>query len=357
MGAQSEKVGENVEKHERWTEEEHKTLIELSEKGLTYQQMADELTKRYNTLFTFDAVRNRLRRTQKNNITFENRKNVGNTIEEYIEHLIKHQETLQQFDDRQTSITLDIKDTKPIGIVFTGDWHIGGLYTAHKEMIEDFKTISNTDGLYNIAMGDYADNYNSNSHKGGIFEQQENPDKQKELIHYLFKKYLGHSNIAVLKGNHDNWSYKETGEDFVKYIAREIESPYLWYGGEINLRFGNQVYRIIARHTYLGNSALNTTNSQRRLFDETQGDIIALGHLHYNEVHSKSKAGKDTVWIRTGTYKRTDDYTQWVVGGQGDIRQPMVILFPDKKKILDFRDMYDGIKYLKMLRQEVMVNG
>lgn len=343
-----------MRKHEKWTDEETVRLYELKDTCKTYEEIAQRLTEEYNEVFTMDAVRNRLRRTRKETIKYEDRKNIGNTIEDYLDHLIKHQEELQKFDDRQTSVTLDVDDDKPIGIVFTGDWHVGGLYTAHKEMIEDFKAISETDGLYNITMGDYADNYNSGSHKGGMFEQIENPDVQKELIEHLFKNYLGDSNLAVLKGNHDYWETRETSEDFVKHIARMIGSPYLWYGGEINLRLGDQVYRVIARHTYMGNSALNTTNSQRRLFDETQGDVIALGHLHYNEVHSKSKAGKDTVWIRTGTYKRTDDYTQWVVGGsgKGDIRQPMVILYPKEKKILDFRDMYDGIKYLKMLRGE-----
>jgi predicted phosphodiesterase len=339
-----------VEKHQKWTDEEHQALTELVKKGLTYQQIADELSKRFGKEFTFNGVRNRLRRTTKNKISYADRKNISDNIEDYIQHLIRSQEELQQFDDRQTSVTLDIDDNKPIGIVFTGDWHVGGLYTDHKQMLKDFETIKNTDGLYNIGMGDYADNYISSSHKGGQYEQITTPEKQKELIEYLFTKYLGENNIAILKGNHDNWEYKETGEDFVKYLARLIESPYLWYGGEINIRLGNQVYKIIARHTYLGNSALNTTNSQRRLFDETQGDVIALGHLHFNESHAKSKAGKDTVWIRTGTYKVTDDYTQWVIGGKGDTRQPMVILFPDEKKIIDFRDMYDGIKFLKVLR-------
>ncbi|MET3699527.1 calcineurin-like phosphoesterase family protein [Bacillus oleivorans] len=339
-----------------WTNEIVQRMMELA-KEHQLPEVTELLNTEFNTTFTYTAVRTKYTRSKKKNITFIDRKNIGNTIEDYIQHLIKHQEERQKFDDRQTSITLDIDGDKPIGIVFTGDWHVGGLYTAHKEMLEDFKVISETDGLYNIAMGDYADNYNSNSHKGGMFEQIENPDKQKDLVQYLFTEFLGNSNLAIIRGNHDYWETKETSEDFVKRVARLIDSPYLWYGGEINLRLGSQVYKIIARHTFQGNSALNTTNSQRRLFDETQGDVVALGHLHYNEIHSKTKAGKDTVWIRTGTYKRTDDYTQWVVGGsgRGDIRQPMIILFPDKKEILDFRDMYRGIEYLKMLRQGVTV--
>jgi|GEM_PF-1880524 len=344
-----------MKKHRLWTAEETTYLHELMKQypEHTYQQYADMLTEKFGLEFTSEAVRSHLKRNRKKNIGYVDRKNTEDNIEAYIQHLIQSQKELQQFDDRQTSVTIDIDDDKPIGIVFTGDWHVGGLYTDHEQMLKDFQTIQQTDGLFNIAMGDYADNYISSSHKGGQYEQITNPDKQKEMIQYLFERYLGESNLVVLKGNHDNWSYKETGEDFVKYIARRIESPYLWYGGEVNLRLGNQVYKIIVRHNYVGTSALNTTNSQRRLFDETFGDVIALGHLHWNESHARSKAGKDTVWIRSGSYKITDDWTQWAVAGRGDTRQPMVILFPDQKKILDFRDMYDGIRYLKLVREEI----
>ncbi|MED4083881.1 metallophosphoesterase [Halalkalibacterium halodurans] len=344
-----------MEKHQRWTEEEHQELMSLmkEEPSLTYGELAHRMTEKYNQLFTMDAVRNRIRRTKKNKIGYADRKNIKENIDDYIEHLIEAQEKLQEFDDRQTTVTIDIDDDRPIGLAFHGDWHAGGLYTNHKQMIKDFEVMRDTDGLYNVAMGDYADNYTQNSHKGGIYDQIANPDKQKEMVRHLFKTYLGEDNLAVIKGNHDNWEYKETGEDYIKYLARIIESPYLWYGGEINLRLGNQVYKIHAHHTYQGTSALNTTNSQRRLFDVTHADVIALGHLHWNESHSKSSGGKDTVWMRTGTYKYTDDYSQWIGGFKGDHRVPMVILYPNEKKVLGFRDMYDGIKHLKIVRNEV----
>lgn len=50
-------------KHEKWSNEEHERLIELKEKGYSYQEIANMLTVQFNQEFTFDAVRNRLRRT------------------------------------------------------------------------------------------------------------------------------------------------------------------------------------------------------------------------------------------------------------------------------------------------------
>jgi UDP-2,3-diacylglucosamine pyrophosphatase LpxH len=48
-------------KHTQWTDEEHDYLVKLKEQGYTYQQIADELTAKFNQKFTFDGVRNRYR--------------------------------------------------------------------------------------------------------------------------------------------------------------------------------------------------------------------------------------------------------------------------------------------------------
>jgi predicted phosphodiesterase len=317
----------------------------------TYQQYADRLNSKFGTAFTSEAVRKRLFRAKKSNgISFADQKNAEvHDPRELIRIVNQLQEEVQKRDDRQTSITVNIDGDKPIGIAFTGDWHVGGLYTDHVQMEKDFELIRDTEGLYNVVMGDYADNYITRSHAGGSFEQVITADKQKVMCEYYFD-ILAANNLAVIKGNHDYWSSKETGEDWVAYIARKIDRPYLWYGGEINLRLGDQVYKIHAHHTYQYNSSINTTNSQRNLFNATHADVIALGHLHWNEVHAKRAGGKETVWMRTGSYKRTDDYTQYLGGFRGDERVPMVILYPDRKKVLGFQSIYDGVKMLKVER-------
>jgi UDP-2,3-diacylglucosamine pyrophosphatase LpxH len=50
-------------KHSVWTDEELKRLEELRNEGNSYQKIADILTSEFNQEFTFDGVRNRLRRT------------------------------------------------------------------------------------------------------------------------------------------------------------------------------------------------------------------------------------------------------------------------------------------------------
>jgi predicted phosphodiesterase len=352
--------GGRVQRVIAWTPEEYAYLLEMMERNPdhTYRQYAEALTRRFGREFTAEAVRSKLKRagSQKAGIHFLDRKNAEeHDPETLLSVVIQAQREFQKLDDRQTSVTIEIDDDKPIGICFSGDWHLGGLYTDHEQLRLDSEIIGATDGLYNVLMGDYTDNYITRSHPGGSFEQVITADKQKELCEYFFTRYYQRGNLAVLKGNHDQWSVKETGEDFVKYLARKIGSPYLWYGGEIVIRLGEVTYRIHAHHSYRYNSSLNTTNSQRNLFAATHADIIALGHIHTNETHAKTVGGKDTVWMRTGSYKITDDYSQWLGGLKGDPRVPMCVLFPDRKKIVDFRDMYDGIEYLMMKRANLVM--
>jgi UDP-2,3-diacylglucosamine pyrophosphatase LpxH len=332
-----------------WSETEVEALHNLLRQNPneTYDFYARQMESQFAGKYTADSIRKQLK---KSNVVYLNQKNAEpQDINELLDILASAQKKLQEFDDRQTEVTIRIEDDKPIGLLFSGDWHVGGLYTDHEAMRRDFACFNDTDGLYVIGMGDYADNYITRSHAGGMFEQIINADKQREIVEHFIDQ-LADKLLVLIKGNHDNWELKETGEDFVKYLARKVSVPYLWYGGEITLQHGEAEYKIHAHHSYRFNSSLNTTNSQRHLFGSTHADIIALGHLHYNETHAKTSGGKDTIWIRTGSYKLTDDYSQWIGGLKSDPRSPMVVIYPDAKRVIPFRDYRDGIEYLKMVR-------
>jgi predicted phosphodiesterase len=334
-----------------WTqiETDYLDFIMQSEPNQTYEHYARKMEIEFKKMFSSEKIRNKLRRKK---VKYVNQKNAQERdVGELLKTLIESQKKLQDFDDRQTEVSIEIDDDKPIGIVFSGDQHIGSLYTDHEQMIKDYEVIKNIDGLYVILMGDLRDNYITRSHAGGSFEQAFTANNQAIVAEHVIEEYLSEKTLVVLKGNHDAWSVKETGEDFIQYLARKIGKPFLWYGGEIKINLNGANYLIHAHHTHRNHSSLNTTNSQRNLFNNTHADVIALGHLHFNEVHNKSGGkNKDTIWIRSGSYKIQDDYGQYLGGLKGDSRLPMVILYPKEKKLLPFRDMYDGIDYLKMVR-------
>lgn len=82
-GAAEKKVGEKVIKHSEWTQNEHDKLFELknNHKDWSYQQLADTLTEIYGTRFTFNGVRNRIRRHKHNEKVTKEKIDYKETIE------------------------------------------------------------------------------------------------------------------------------------------------------------------------------------------------------------------------------------------------------------------------------------
>ena len=347
------------------------TLVSMVEEfpGKSFQFYSNKIQEKLDISISADTVRKRLKKlgidkgeSPKNTTAqetptggtapiYSNRKNSENPTVEFIDALTEFQEKMIDADERQTQLNIDIPDNKPIGVIFTGDWHFGGLRTDHKGMIEDFKLFDDTEGLYSVLMGDYGDNVISGIHPGAQYEQILNPDKQREGVLHLCDMYFKDRTLAVIKGNHDNWQVRSTGDDFVKELARVCNAGYLWYGGEVMLGLGENTYKIHARHNYKYNSSINTTNSQRNLYATTHADVIAFGHIHTNEVHEKSAGGNDTIWLRTGSYKITDDFSQWIGGYMADPRVPMVVFWPGTRKKIGFRDIRDGIVFLNAIRK------
>ena len=85
--------------------------------------------------------------------------------------MIELQEKQERLDTKQVKATVEIDDTKPIAIALWGDWHIGAKGVDYKRLDKDTETISTTDGLYWVGMGDYKDNYQSYGHVGAQYEQ------------------------------------------------------------------------------------------------------------------------------------------------------------------------------------------
>ena len=117
------------------------------------------------------------------------------------------------------------------------------------------------------------------------------------------------------------------------------------------MKLGEQTYTIHARHKTQGESGLNSTNAQRRLLD-MHGivDVVAIAHKHYPDMQAVTRHGQPVTYLRSGCYKPYDEYGQKLAGYRGQQSVPVTILFPDEHKVLPFRELRDGVKFLKALR-------
>lgn len=285
----------------------------------------------------------------KGNVIFNDKNSIPNTedIEDLINKTIALQCSIENISTKQTQLSLFIKDNKPIGIGFWGDWHLGAKGTDHLQWKKDVDTISHLDGFYYWGMGDYCNLAINNKNQGEHFDELLKPDQQISMARYGFEKTKDKA-LGLIRGCHPDRIYSLTGTDIMEDFCNITECANLWHGAEIKLQVGDIEYELRIRHKAPSESPINTTNAQRRQCERHgEADIIALAHLHYPDVEQKPFQGRDNVvFLRSGTYKHLDEYAQKLDGLKGTYGIPIVILYPKEKRMVAFKDFDMGIRFL-----------
>lgn len=255
-------------------------------------------------------------------------------------------------------------DGGPVGIVLTGDWHVGARGVLYRQLERDLDTLRDTPGLYGIHMGDAHEGVSIHSKAApalysGLFNSG---DEQEQCVRMLMRRG-GPKWLAWLAGNHDEWVYKHAGLSRIGTMAEALGIPHFGEGGgTVFAHVGHQRYAIGVRHNAPGNSRLNTTNSQRRLVDDWPEwetlHVAAVAHLHFNDCQIASRHGGRTVYLRSGTYKVHDGYAK-AGGFTPEYGTPLLILLPDEERIIPFRgdDLEHGLAHLALLRARYAQRG
>jgi hypothetical protein len=158
--------------------------------------------------------------------------------------------------------------------------------------------------------------------------------------------------LALVRGCHDNWDYRNSGKDFIEALCEEVNAANLWHGGALRVKLGEQEYLFRLRHKYRYNSSLNVENAMRRLVEQ-QGpcEVAFEAHLHNPYLMYRTIGEREVILGRTGSYKRWDDYGQQIGGFKGIHGVPIIILWPDKHKLLAFHDLEMGARVLTDIRE------
>jgi len=328
------------------------------EQGRSWTQVAEALAPRFpelNKKQVWEKVRTALRRTDqyktKGKITFEDIASPTSLdIDEYYELLKKTNAAVMRLESKQTKTTLHIDDDRPIGIAFWGDWHVGARGVDYEQLDADQALIERTDGLYVIGMGDYKDNGNALVHPASTQETVATTDMQDKIVMRKFEQ-TADKYLAVIRGCHDDWDKRNSNKDFIQVLCDITGAVNLWHGGIVNLTVGDQEYRIGARHKYKNESGLNTTNTQRNFVNDFgHCDIVAFAHKHYAEMQHTVRMGEETIYLRSGAYKRYDEFGQKLAGYEGGLGVPVVILYPDTHAMVPIRSLAQACEALGRMR-------
>ena len=277
----------------------------------------------------------------------------------WIEKAIDVQRQREAVDTSQNEASVKLETGLPyIGILFTGDWHLGSdkvdysMWDKHQSLVID------TPGLYEAIVGDERDNFVNPKFRQGLFEGLLNPEEQAILV----KEYLQvlddkNKIIARVGGNHEGWSWMQSGINFETFWYQTMKAPILRNGGFVHLSVNEVKYELYLHHGLsLFNSNFNPNHATRRAY-EFQGafDVGAMGHKHMSEVahgwrESDSKQ-HDVLFLRTGTYKLNDQYARSLQLGRGQPPGSTVIFNTETKNMMGFAKLEDAVKVLNSLNK------
>lgn len=274
----------------------------------------------------------------------------------------QHTVSQHQVDRDETNLYEHWGDL-PVGLLHLADWHIGSRWVDYAAL-RAFATELGAwrqrhPGALKVAfLGDGTDGYMPGMGRvsAGMFEEVETSlDRQDALFTYILNQAGGADYITL--GCHWAWSLN-AGRNPLRTIAPLVGAKDMGFGYYIEATVGKQQYHLIGRHRSTGISRLNTTNPHRTVYQlyempgAERADVIALAHLHVNNLHRQKYAGKEVVWLSAGGAKGADCYARQLgvrhTKEGADFGAPLVILYPDSRRMLPFygQDWRQGLQFL-----------
>lgn len=252
----------------------------------------------------------------------------------------------------QSIFNIKITTNLPIMHVWTADWHLLDGGTDHGAFDECVRIWTTTPGIRLGLGGDYANWFSPAVLPRAMPANTLPSDLTKPIVRKKFSLLRSYIDY-VANGNHDEMP-GATGWHPIDEICHELSLPNLGPGGRVFYHVGKVTYQIEARHSYNFNSALNDTNSHRQLWSQAgKPDMVFTAHLHNPTLHHRHFDGDDSVWARNGSFKGDDHWAKsknFVHTCDSPPDQIGVILMPDRRKMIPFRDYRDGLPLLKVLR-------
>jgi len=240
----------------------------------------------------------------------------------------------------------------PVAVTFVADQHIAnGEPTDLVRMREDAELIAVTDGMFAILGGDGIQNHIK--HRAAVVNSRSTPKDQYKLYnHYL--GLLAPKILALISGNHDNWTKQTAGVDVVQMLADQNKIFYTPDRAYVNAQVGAENYMLAIRHQYRFNSSTNQTNTVKRWWDmgEVNFDIGVICHHHEASIEPFDRHGITRWAARPGSYQITSAYSRQYGFNLTRPTCPTFILYGDRRHIVGFNDVRDAVKFLNVERSQ-----
>jgi hypothetical protein len=244
-----------------------------------------------------------------------------------------------------------IPGDSPIGISFISDQHIRETGPIDlTRMREDAELIRETPGLYAFLGGDGVDNHIK--HRAAMVASGSSPKREWEMYDHYLSIFGEDKIVAMISGNHDDWTRDFAGMDMVDRLARRHRVHYHPDEVMCKLSVDGVLYRVKMRHQYRFNSTFNLGHTIKRLWEmgDDDFDIGVVCHHHESHMETFDKHGTMRVGFRPGSYQYMSSYSRRLGFKRNTPTCPTVILWPGQHRIMPFIDVWDAADYLGYLR-------
>jgi hypothetical protein len=272
--------------------------------------------------------------------------------EDFLDLIIAGTKAINKKDVRQEEVFPKYENYGWTGLVIGGDWHFEHYKTNTPALIEDLKIIGREPNLLFGFNGDSVDVIDLR------FLELENETisipirRLYEIVEYLFS--LVPNTLFMVMGCHDNWVRTRARFDIMEALQSKIPGYYLGFGGTVNLKLGDVVYRIVAYHKYGCEAKYNIFHPCSNYLNQMDAtaDVVAIAHRHdLVGVAYAYIQGRPRIFIRSGSHQYKTDYA-WKEGFRGAIaRWPMVLLNGKEKRMIPVPNFKEGIPILRALNK------
>lgn len=273
-------------------------------------------------------------------------------IESVIRRLAAGAKRDKQNADAAKWARVHVADSKPIGILWFGDPHLGA-NTDWRTLERDAALCAVTPGCYGANIGDTTNNWS-----GALIRKYADDDISKRTERRLAKWFLSESGIVWLcwiMGNHDEWS---DGAEILRTMNVHNKVTMLDWVARLEIIFPNKSkVRVHAAHDFPGHSMWNATHGPSRAAQLTSdADLYVCGHKHHWGVQQfeMPERGRSPLLVRAAGYKRHDEYSRRLGFAECQHGSSILTILDSSRKgpgrVMAFADVEQGCKVLTALR-------
>jgi len=268
----------------------------------------------------------------------------------------------ERIDDSQRVAHIEIDTDKPIAVMGSGDWHLGGQGVDYTAWVEDIEYLLSTPNLYMIEVGDDRQNMRNFRNLSGILSQVLSPKQQAHMMRGVVEELTANDKLlAKVGGNHDEeFDQRLFGEALQGYLLEKMKAPRFKNRGLIYLMVGEVEYTILAFHKSRFKSFLRRTHGAMREHQLSfPADLVIGGHDHtpgMEHLHHYTLAeqagevfGGETIFVKVGTYQ--DSEYGWRYFHNGGFAANYTIVFhPNEKHMEPFTNPRAAMRYVNSFK-------